>query len=158
MISKWPLKGIWTPVFHFWRKKYDFNEKKQWKKQDLNLQSYSLKLSAIPTELIRLGIEFNSAAYLPQTVPAVAAVVCAVIEDKALPQTRPPLVVAAAAMAAMAAVSAPGIWNRYTVLHIFRQVMFGVGNQGNHQNLEKSLLSYKCWLIFIGMKQFFFFF
>ena len=27
------------------------------------------------------------------------------------------------------------------------------GNQGNHQNFEKSLLSYKCWLIFIGMKQ-----
>ena len=41
----------------------------------------------------------------------------------------------------------------YTVLHIFRQVMFLAGNQGNHQNFEKSLLSYKCWLIFIGMKQ-----
>jgi hypothetical protein len=41
----------------------------------------------------------------------------------------------------------------YTVLHIFRQVLFGAGNQGNHQNFEKSLLSYKCWLIFIGMKQ-----
>ena len=23
----------------------------------------------------------------------------------------------------------------YTVLHIFRQVLFGAGNQGNHQNL-----------------------
>ena len=41
----------------------------------------------------------------------------------------------------------------YTVLHIFRQVLFGAGNQGNHQNFDLSLLSYKCWLIFIGMKQ-----
>ena len=41
----------------------------------------------------------------------------------------------------------------YTVLHIFRQVLFGVGNQGNHKYFENSLLSYKCWLIFIGMKQ-----
>ena len=40
----------------------------------------------------------------------------------------------------------------YTVLHIFRQVLFWAGNQGNHQNFEKSLLSYKCWLIFVGMK------
>ena len=38
------------------------------------------------------------------------------------------------------------------MLHIFRQVLFGAGNQGNHQN-DLSLLSYKCWLIFIGMKQ-----
>ena len=52
---------------------------------------------------------FNSAAYLPQTVPAVVAVVKAVTEDKALPQTRPPLVTAAIELAAMAAVSAPGI-------------------------------------------------
>ena len=28
---------------------------------------------------------------------------------------------------------------RYTVLHMFRQVLFGAGNQGNHQNFEKSL-------------------
>ena len=41
----------------------------------------------------------------------------------------------------------------YTVLHIFRQVLFGAGNQSNHQNFEKSLLSYKYELIFIGMKQ-----
>ena len=41
----------------------------------------------------------------------------------------------------------------YTVLHIFRQVLFGAGNQGNHWNSDLSLLSYKCWLIFIGMKQ-----
>ena len=41
----------------------------------------------------------------------------------------------------------------YTVLHMFRQVLFGAGNQSNHQNFEKSLLSCKCELIFIGMKQ-----
>ena len=40
--------------------------------------------------------------------------------------------------------------NTYTVLHIFRQVLFWAGNQGNHQNFKKSLLSYKCWLIFLG--------
>ena len=33
---------------------------------------------------------------------------------------------------------------RYTVLHIFRQVLFGAGNQHNHQNFDVSLLSYKC--------------
>ena len=38
-------------------------------------------------------------------------------------------------------------------MHIFRQVLFGAGNQGNHQNFKKTLVSYKCWLIFIGMKQ-----
>ena len=31
----------------------------------------------------------------------------------------------------------------YTVLHIFRQVLFEAGNQGNHQNFDLSLLSYK---------------
>ena len=41
----------------------------------------------------------------------------------------------------------------YTVLHIFRLVLFVAGNQINHQNFEKSLLRYKCGLIFIGMKQ-----
>ena len=41
---------------------------------------------------------------------------------------------------------------KYTVLHIFRQVLFGAGNQSNHQNFEKSLLSCKCGLIFIGTK------
>ena len=35
----------------------------------------------------------------------------------------------------------------YTVLHMFRQVLFGAGNQGNHQNFEKSLLSYECGLV-----------
>ena len=33
--------------------------------------------------------------------------------------------------------------NQYTALHIFRQVLFGSGNQGNHQNFEKSLLHRK---------------
>ena len=32
----------------------------------------------------------------------------------------------------------------YTVLHIFRQVLFWAVNQGNHQNFDLSLLSYKC--------------
>ena len=47
----------------------------------------------------------------------------------------------------------------YTVLHMFRQVLFGAKNQSNHQHFEKSLLSCKCELIFIGMKEknFFFF-
>ena len=39
------------------------------------------------------------------------------------------------------------------MLHIFRQVLFGAGNQGNHQDFKKSFQSYKCGLIFIGMKQ-----
>ncbi len=34
------------------------------------------------------------------------------------------------------------IFIMYTVLQIFRQVFFWAGNQGNHQNFEKSLLSY----------------
>ena len=33
----------------------------------------------------------------------------------------------------------------YTVLHIFRQVLFWAGNEGNHQNFDPSLLSYKCF-------------
>ena len=37
-----------------------------------------------------------------------------------------------------------------------RQLLFGTGNQGNNQNFDLSLLSNKCWLIFIGMKQIFF--
>ena len=32
----------------------------------------------------------------------------------------------------------------YTVLHMFRQVFFKAGNQGNHQNFDQSLRSYKC--------------
>jgi hypothetical protein len=31
----------------------------------------------------------------------------------------------------------------HTVLHIYRQVLFGAGNQGNYQNFEKSLLTNK---------------
>ena len=56
--------------------------------------------------------------YLPQTVPTTilaASVTAESVEAKALPQRRPPLVWSAMAMAAMAAVSAPGIWKRYTV-------------------------------------------
>ena len=41
----------------------------------------------------------------------------------------------------------------YTVLHIFRQVLSGAGNQGNHQNFEKSLLTNKLWHVLMGMKQ-----
>ena len=41
----------------------------------------------------------------------------------------------------------------YTVLHMFRQVLFGAGNQDNHQNFEKSLLTNKLWYVFMGMKQ-----
>ena len=40
---------------------------------------------------------------------------------------------------------------------IFRQGLFWVGNQGNHQNFKKLLLPYKCWLIFIRKKQKIFF-
>ena len=56
--------------------------------------------------------------YLPQTVPTPAITSFdsdAVIEAKTLPQIRAPLVWSATAMAAMAAVSAPGIWNRYAL-------------------------------------------
>ena len=38
--------------------------------------------------------------------------------------------------------------NKYTVLHIFAQVLFCAGDQSNHQ-----ILPYKFWLIFMGMKQ-----
>ena len=61
----------------------------------------------------------NITAYLPQTVPAIvepAFDAFAVAEAKTLPQRRPPLVVAAMELAAMVAVSAPGIWNRYCKL------------------------------------------
>ena len=44
----------------------------------------------------------------------------------------------------------------YTVLHMFRQVLFGAWNQGNHRNFDLSFLSYKCWLIFMGWSNFFF--
>ena len=35
---------------------------------------------------------------------------------------------------------------------MFRQVLFGAGNQGNH-HFEKSLLTNKLWHVFMGMKQ-----
>jgi hypothetical protein len=41
----------------------------------------------------------------------------------------------------------------YTVLHIFAQVLFWAGNQGNHQNVDPSVLPYKSGLIFEGMNQ-----
>ena len=40
----------------------------------------------------------------------------------------------------------------YTVLHIFRQVLFCAGNYRNYQNFEKSLLTNKLWHVFMGMK------
>ena len=36
---------------------------------------------------------------------------------------------------------------------MFRQVLFGAENQGNHQNFKKSLLTNKLWHVFKGMKQ-----
>ena len=36
---------------------------------------------------------------------------------------------------------------------MFKQVLFGARNQGNHQNFEKFLISNKCGLVFIEMKQ-----
>ena len=34
-------------------------------------------------------------------------------------------------------------FNIYTVLHIFRQVLFGAGNQGNHKNFDLSCIYLK---------------
>jgi hypothetical protein len=48
-------------------------------------------------------------------------------------------------------VGMPELW--YTVLHMFRKLLFWAGNQGNHQNVFSSLLTKKLWLIFMGMKQ-----
>ena len=47
----------------------------------------------------------------------------------------------------------------YSGVQIRWQRVFCAGNQGIHQNFNKSLLTYKCWLIFMRMKQkkFFFF-
>ena len=41
----------------------------------------------------------------------------------------------------------------YSVSHISIHPPDFSGNQGNLQNFEKSLLSYKCGLIFVGMKE-----
>ena len=38
-------------------------------------------------------------------------------------------------------------------VHISWNRLFWAGNQGNHQNFDPSLLTYNCWLIFMGMKQ-----
>ena len=36
---------------------------------------------------------------------------------------------------------------------MFRQVLFGAENQGNHQNFKKSLLTNKLWHVFTGRKK-----
>ena len=41
----------------------------------------------------------------------------------------------------------------YSGVQIRWQRVFWAGNQGIHQNFDKSLLTYKCWLIFMSMKQ-----
>ena len=69
MRSKWPFRGFEPQFFSFLKKKYDFNEKKQWKKQDLNQQSSSLNSSAIPTELSSLVTEsYNISLNLLMTI------------------------------------------------------------------------------------------
>ena len=47
---------------------------------------------------------------------------------------------------------APIVYSTYTVLYMFRQVLFWTGNQSNHQNFEKSLLSYKLCLVLFEKK------
>ena len=42
---------------------------------------------------------------------------------------------------------------KYTVLHMFTQLLFCAGNQGNHQNFDPSLQPKKLWLMFMGMNQ-----
>ena len=46
----------------------------------------------------------------------------------------------------------------YTVQRYITHSKEFPGNQGKHQNFHPSILSYKFWLIFMGMKQKFFFF
>ena len=41
----------------------------------------------------------------------------------------------------------------YIRVHISWNRLFCAGNQSNHQKLNPFLLTYKCWLIFMGMKQ-----
>ena len=38
-------------------------------------------------------------------------------------------------------------------MHIYTQLLFWAGNQGNHLNFDPSLLAKSLWLIFMGMKQ-----
>ena len=40
----------------------------------------------------------------------------------------------------------------YTVLHIFRQVLFGAGNQGNHKNFDLSCMYFKKTTILSNMQ------
>ena len=44
----------------------------------------------------------------------------------------------------------------YTVLHINRQVLFGAGNQGNHQNFQKSSMTQKTEIFNSPNSQYFF--
>ena len=60
MRSKWSLRGFEPQFFHFWRKNMILMKKKQWKKQDLNPRSSSLKLSAKPTELSSLVTDYSN--------------------------------------------------------------------------------------------------
>ena len=87
-------------------------------KRGLGVEGKAIVLSSedcvIPYHYKTKFIQF----YLPQTVPTPAITSfdsAAVIEAKTLPQIRPPLVWSATAMAAIAAVSAPGIWNMYVL-------------------------------------------
>ena len=69
MRSKWPLRGFEPQFFIFEEKNMFLMKKKQWKKQDLNLQSPSLKSSAIPTELSSLVTEsYNISLDLLMTI------------------------------------------------------------------------------------------
>ena len=43
--------------------------------------------------------------------------------------------------------------NTYSGVQIRWQRVFWAENQGNYQNFDTSLLTYKCWLIFMSMKQ-----
>ena len=65
MRSKWPLRGFEPQFFIFEEENMILMKKTQWKKQYLNLRSYSLKLSAIPTELSGLCTDYiNILLYL----------------------------------------------------------------------------------------------
>ena len=46
-----------------------------------------------------------------------------------------------------------GYYSSYSGAYISWPDLFLAGNQVNHQNLDPSMLTYKFWLIFIGMKQ-----
>ena len=85
-------------------------------------QKWLLQVEKLCSLIDYIGFNFSHSeirlycVYLPQTVPAAIeapADVIPVAEAKTLPQRRPPLVWSGTEMAAMAAVSAPGIWNRY---------------------------------------------